>query len=240
MICSSVNLLLRIVRLLGGEQNPNSKSGAFQGSRSKSSVKKWPTSNHRFNYDFSTGVESKLGYYWIAYDILNYAASCKQCNSPLKSNFFPIVGKRQTKPTGAKSLVKEKPLLCYPIGDKSEDPESLIEFLATTAVPVFKSGAKHRRGRVIIDFFELNLREQLHRERARMLIILGDALVRLETSPSQLDTRLVQSSLAPETPHASCSRSFERLWNSNQPIARQVLVKCKQYLVSNDLAKIYP
>src|ERR1700755_349819 len=34
MICSSVNLLLRIVRLLGGEQNPNLKSGAFQGSRS--------------------------------------------------------------------------------------------------------------------------------------------------------------------------------------------------------------
>jgi hypothetical protein len=29
-----VNLLLRIVRLLGGEQNPNSKSGAFQGSTS--------------------------------------------------------------------------------------------------------------------------------------------------------------------------------------------------------------
>src|SRR6187401_2263013 len=34
MICSSVDLLLRIVRLLGGEQNPNSKPGAFQGSRS--------------------------------------------------------------------------------------------------------------------------------------------------------------------------------------------------------------
>src|SRR5258707_15443505 len=34
MICSSVNLPLRIVRLLGGEQNPNSKPGAFQGSRS--------------------------------------------------------------------------------------------------------------------------------------------------------------------------------------------------------------
>jgi hypothetical protein len=34
MICSSVNLLLRIVCLLGGEQNPNSKPGAFQGSRS--------------------------------------------------------------------------------------------------------------------------------------------------------------------------------------------------------------
>src|ERR1700745_4063516 len=36
MICSSVNLLLRIVRLLGGEQNPNLKSGAFEGSRSLS------------------------------------------------------------------------------------------------------------------------------------------------------------------------------------------------------------
>src|ERR1700754_3549153 len=34
MICSSVNLPLRIVRLLGGEQNPNLKPGAFQGSRS--------------------------------------------------------------------------------------------------------------------------------------------------------------------------------------------------------------
>jgi hypothetical protein len=36
--CSSVNLLLRIVRLLGGEQNPNSKLGAFQGSRSRALV----------------------------------------------------------------------------------------------------------------------------------------------------------------------------------------------------------
>src|ERR1700761_3611988 len=36
MICSSVNLPLRIVRLLSGEQNPNSKPGAFQGSRSPS------------------------------------------------------------------------------------------------------------------------------------------------------------------------------------------------------------
>src|SRR5580692_538322 len=35
MICSSVNLPLRIVCLLAGEQNPNLKSGAFQGSRSQ-------------------------------------------------------------------------------------------------------------------------------------------------------------------------------------------------------------
>src|ERR1700733_9815244 len=40
MICSSVNLLLRIVRLLGGEQNPNLKSGAFQGSRSSAFSRK--------------------------------------------------------------------------------------------------------------------------------------------------------------------------------------------------------
>jgi hypothetical protein len=35
-----VNLLLRIVCLLGGEQNPNLKSGAFQGSRSYRTHKK--------------------------------------------------------------------------------------------------------------------------------------------------------------------------------------------------------
>lgn len=34
MICSSVNLLLRIACLLQGEQNPNPLPGAFQGSRS--------------------------------------------------------------------------------------------------------------------------------------------------------------------------------------------------------------
>src|SRR6267142_73051 len=41
MICSSVNLPLRIVCLLSGEQNPNLKPGAFQGSRSAVSPVDW-------------------------------------------------------------------------------------------------------------------------------------------------------------------------------------------------------
>src|ERR1700730_9047525 len=41
MICSSVNLPLRIAGLLGGEQNPNSKPGAFQGSRSQHPSNRW-------------------------------------------------------------------------------------------------------------------------------------------------------------------------------------------------------
>src|SRR6266436_9457024 len=41
MICSSVNLPLRIVCLLSGEQNPNLKPGAFQGSRSAVNPVDW-------------------------------------------------------------------------------------------------------------------------------------------------------------------------------------------------------
>jgi hypothetical protein len=206
--------------------------------RPKSAVKLWPNSSHGFDYQFATGKESAAGYYWLAYDIENYAASCKQCNSPLKSNYFPIAGRRQSRPVAVAKLSKENAFLCYPIGEASEDPEGLVTFMATTAVPVARSGVKHRRGRVIIDFFELNKREQLHRERARMLVILGDALARYEAAQDDLDRRLIESSLASNIPHAGCLRAFRKLWDRDRLTAKKAVVACKEFLISNNLAKI--
>ena len=36
------------------------------------------------------GAGRAEGYWWLSYDLGNYAASCKFCNSTLKSNRFPI------------------------------------------------------------------------------------------------------------------------------------------------------
>src|SRR5271155_4409363 len=146
--------------------------------RPKGPVPSWPDpSRHPFAYDFETGEPSPLGYYWLAYDLRNYAICCKTCNTLLKANFFPILGLRAKCPANGDQLTSEQPLLCYPIGSLDCDPETLITFTATTAVPVAKSGYLRERARIIIDFFQLNRREQLHRERARMIVMLGQALI---------------------------------------------------------------
>src|SRR5262245_10956839 len=42
-----------------------------------------------------SGAQSEPGYSQLAYHPLNYAMACKQCNSVLKKNYFPIAGARK-------------------------------------------------------------------------------------------------------------------------------------------------
>lgn len=63
--------------------------------RPKSSVEVWPPERLGLNYGFGLGTASPNGYFWLAYHLSNYAASCKVCNSPLKSNYFPIAASRK-------------------------------------------------------------------------------------------------------------------------------------------------
>lgn len=199
--------------------------------RPKSSVLAWPVyGRHEYSYDFATGDGNPAGYYWLPYELSNYAASCKVCNSNLKSNFFPVAGKRVTEPS---DLARENALLCYPFGDSDADPEELITFIATTAVPKVKSGPKHRRGRVIIDFFDLNKREQLHRERASMIIILGNSLVSLANgSGDDTDEELVARLVEPVYPHTNCLRAYRAGWYKDQTFALKVLKACKAYFAA--------
>jgi hypothetical protein len=206
--------------------------------RPKSSVKPWPPNGWSKTYDTPMGGKSSKGYYWLAYELMNYAAACKVCNSPLKSNHFPIAGRRATNQCSSNQLKKEQPYLCYPIGQNDVDPETLVTFIATTAVPAAKSGHQKRRGEVIIDFFQLNERLQLHRERARMISLLGGALKSLDAGTDVIDnTQLISGLEGTHIPHAACLRAYRRLWDSDRLLAKKVHSVCQLYSVGIEDAK---
>jgi hypothetical protein len=206
--------------------------------RPKSSVKPWPPASWPEHYDAPMGAESKRGYYWLAYDLLNYAASCKVCNSPLKSNHFPIAGARSKMRRSSDQLAGELPYLCYPIGGLDDDPETLVTFIGTTAIPAAKTGHKKLRGQVIIDFFQLNERLQLHRERARMISLLGSALKSLEAGIDlQTNTQVESGLLRVHIPHTACLRAYRRLWNSDKTLAKKIHSACQIYAIGMEEAK---
>lgn len=198
--------------------------------RPKSSVKVWPPANNALNYEFDTGPAAG-GYFWLAYDVANYAASCKPCNTKLKSNYFPIAGARGSAVASPAELATEQPFLCYPIGDLDEDPEDLVTFTATIAVPAAADGYRRRRGQVIIDFFRLNQRETLHQERAQMIMMLYDALREVARDEDPDEVALAQQVIARITSedmrHAACSRAYYRLWDHDNALARQYGQRCK-------------
>lgn len=126
--------------------------------RSKNPVEQWPTARialeRGLKYHFATGDALASGYYWLAYHLLNYCVACKKCNSPLKSNFFPIAGPRTSRRGTPQWLnTIEQPLLIFPLSMDAEETEDLIEFIGILAVPRYKRGPRWRRARVTIDFF---------------------------------------------------------------------------------------
>ncbi len=200
--------------------------------RPKSSVMEWPDPGRHpgLSYAFPTGVASDAGHYWLAYDLLNYAASCKVCNTRFKANFFSVAGTRDKATDPPAALGSEKPFLCYPIGDLDDDPETLVTFIVTTAVPAASRGYKHRRGRIIIDFFGLNQREQLHRERARMIALCGHSLLTLAAGRGGADDRAVLARVnASDLPHAGCLRAFHRLSMAHHATARRAFGLCRDH-----------
>ena len=172
----------------------------------------------------------KNPYHWLAYDIENYGASCKICNSTLKSNDFPIdLPANRGRPTQPirKLNRQERPLLCYPIGRLDVDPEKLITFEATVAVPVGKRGYKHKRGERIISFFKLNDRDELHRERAQMIILLGYALEKLNAGVNKhKNAEVVNRLISGVRGHTACLRAFYAKWHKDQTSANQIFQKC--------------
>lgn len=199
--------------------------------RPKAAVSTWPdpVRHAHLNYHFATGGGS-AGYHWLAYELANYAAACKICNSVFKSTHFPIDGPRGVACQTPGELRAERPLLCYPIGDADEDPEELLTFVATTARPRYTEGYRSRRGQVIIDLFGLNQREDLHRARARMIALVGPALLAVAEGRADVaDTAVLRLAESPRMPHANCVRSFRRLWDADQETARRAYQLCRIY-----------
>ena len=102
--------------------------------RTKNPVKSWPAPKE---IDFETGGAYEAGYYWLAFNLLNYCTSCKKCNAGFKSNYFPVAGPRLEPPDGpsASAARSEQPFLIYPLGTIDDDPEEVIRFRGLAAFP---------------------------------------------------------------------------------------------------------
>jgi hypothetical protein len=207
--------------------------------RPKSSVKRWPAKSmgeSKHEYDFPTGSESSEGYFLLPYHLLNYLVACKKCNSVYKSDYFPIMGTRRfCRAAHPKELKEEQALLLYPIADIDDDPEDVITFQGIIAVPKNKKGIKHRRARVTIDFFELDVgREELLLERALMLKALFLAMEDLETAIKPWRRKAAEQTVAlavsESSAHTNCARAFVEVYKSNADLAAQYYEAVYDYL----------
>jgi hypothetical protein len=205
--------------------------------RPKGAVREWPTAEiareRDIAYGFSTGAPFPEGYYLLAYHVLNYAVVCKKCNSPLKASFFPVAGERGAQSDDPAALREERPFLLYPLGGLDDDPEEILTFIGINPVPRLKRGPRRRLAQVTIDFFELDQREELRRERALVLCSLYFALSSLRVeSLREHAVRAVETLLAPAAEHASCARAFRVLYDVDRPRAEAIFQAALEYLES--------
>jgi hypothetical protein len=199
--------------------------------RPKGAITDWKPPEGTTRYPADTGCPSPTGYYWLAYDTSNYAAACKICNSDYKGTCFPIAGVRCLDPKTPAALAAEQPYLVYPIGEDDADPEHLITFTGTIARPVAADGWAHARAALIIDFFGLNTRDQLHIQRAETIERFGKALIEVaDGGATSADRTYVANIRNPLIPHAACLRAFKRLWDHDQPAARRLYLACRDML----------
>ena len=204
--------------------------------RPKAEIKPWPPASRgrQLAYPFSLGPASNVGYYLLPYDLLNYLAACKTCNTPYKSSYFPIgAKKRLVSSTNMANLRKEKPFLPYPIGNIDDDPEEILTFQSYVCVPSSNRGHKRNRALVTIDFFELNGRDTLLEERAELILALSTMLQRLEGNKNDEEAALILKRVRSGiSKHANCGRSFLRAYKANRPLAAIYVKKAKEYLES--------
>jgi hypothetical protein len=199
--------------------------------RPKQSVAAWPNRNvphwQHFNPTWAVGKESNRGYYKLAYHPLNYAIACTRCNSTLKSNYFPVGGRRNIRGSDPTTLAKELPLLIYPLSTvDADDPSDIITFDGVIAVPVHDSGPLFERAVTNIEFFQLN-HEDLTSRRAEDLLKLWLALENTTKLPPSRDReraeRILSRMLSPSYQFSSCMLAFETLYYGDYAAAEKII-----------------
>lgn len=206
--------------------------------RPKGRVQVWPTPNDDLRYRFSTGEANAHGYYWLAYDLGNYAVACKSCNSGLKLDRFPVAVARGSAVANVNALNEsEQPLLIFPIGAGDENPRDLIGFIGAVPYTKLKRGRRSRRARVTIDFFHLAdpKREELFRDRFELIRSLwGQIKIANDSNASseeQQDAKLMLEVLcSARSPHSSCAAAFVELYTQNPIKAFDIASEAAKYL----------
>jgi hypothetical protein len=209
--------------------------------RPKNGVDAWPTVKLREKLklpaDLPESAHTAKGYTFLAYHELNYAASCKTCNSTLKANYFPTIKKPQPKGKNPVTLTKaEQPYLIYPIGNFDVVPEQTIAFLGLVPVPAKPASKQpdHDRARVTIAFFGLSIRDDLMYGRALLLDQVSDKFKLLAATQDATEKAEISQEIdrlcQPATPYASCLISFANLWKKKPDKAKEMLKIIKAYL----------
>jgi len=208
--------------------------------RPKNTVPAWPSpalaAERDLSYEFPTGAPLPGGYYGLAHSPNNYAVACKPCNTPLKHNYFPIEGQRVR---GGRREVdeydEERALLPFPLGERGTKPQTVIGFEGLAAVTRYRSGRRHRMGRVTIDFFDLNGREALLRQRAQVIEGLWFALLVRDdpgSSNSAIAQRVIDNAKRTDQPHTNCARAFIAEYERDPAHARALAEEIIDYLES--------
>ena len=210
--------------------------------RPKNEVRPWPTpevvDELKLPADFPRSTAGGRGYRFLAYHHLNYASSCKTCNSRLKASYFPIAGKHVFSGTDPVTLTsREQPLLIYPLGAFDDDPEEMITFQGYIAVPhpQQKSAHTHNRARVTIAFFRLNdNREDLLLLRAKQLDNVFSKIELLDLVRAKKRRREIWSDIerlaSSRNDHAGCVRSLLRLYGQPEGPKPTTRAKALEYL----------
>lgn len=195
--------------------------------RPKSQVRVWPGKPKKGLTPFvppcNVGAASDNGYYLLSYNPLNYAIACTRCNSTLKSDYFPIRGKRNIKGSDPIKLKSEDPLLVFPLSDVDTDPSDLIRFDGVLAVPVKSKGKNYQRALITIEFFRLN-HEDLTTRRAQIIATLWLNLRTLVEPSLSLSLRQdtqteIDRATAPSSGFSGCARDYVALYEADRALA---------------------
>ena len=198
--------------------------------RPKRAVEAWPP------YPADTAFPE--GYYLLAYHPLNYATACDHCNRGLKRSWFPVAAARLSSQTEPQHLAPERPLLIYPIGDIDTYPETLLGFhgIAPGSKNRGLTPHEHARAQVTIEFFELDVREELLRERSEVIESLHSALKWEKDTPEpgqrQRLQQMITRTQSAGSRHASCARCFVALFQQDPHEAERLVEIAIRYLDS--------
>ena len=205
--------------------------------RPKNGVPVWPgpaaIRDRELSYDFALGDPLDSGYYLLAHAVENYVTACKVCNTRFKSSCFPVESTRVTGSRVVRDHDAERALLPMPLGDRGFRPETVIGFDGIVAIPRYRTGRKHRIGRVTIDFFGLNERDTLELERSEALVGVWLAVASLDSGDA-ITRGVARGALdylmSDAAPHASCSRHFRALIDDDRSRAAQYVTQARALL----------
>ena len=158
----------------------------------------------------------KSKYHRLAYSPRNFVLSCRICNQDYKRDAFPI---NDVKFDG--NSENESALLIHPLDPNEPRLEEvmgfdgiIIETLNTANDFVRQRGAK------MIEVFDLNGRDDLRRERAKLLVVIY--LSKIAPENDSVAKNILQFASDRFEGHANCALSYLRLWDFDTKQAKKI------------------